>query len=274
MTPKRLMAAVLVLFLIGGCIMAKAQNNSYVVDTVDFTSNGWVVDDEVHQWSFVSASAPSFVVSVNADVTGYMSAGMKFRVSQSTDQLFFVSKVSSYVGGTTELTLFGGTNYELADDAITEVAYSRVQAPYGFSLDPEIWIIKLTDTSLRSRASPVADSWYQLDASHAITIPPGYWKIGYKTLANCGTVNNSMDIWTSLSTNISTPSDNEMTNSFSFFIGATGVSFYSASSAEKVISLDNETVYYLIIRSHYSPAFIYTRGDLNTTVIYAIWSGL
>lgn len=259
--------SVLVMLVLEAC-MAKAQNNSYANDALDFVSKGWFVDDEVHDWTFVSADAPSFVISVNADVTEYMSAGLKFRVTQSgVDELFFVTKVGAYTAGSTELTLYGGTDYELADVDITEVAYSRVQSPYGFPLNAEKWTIEVIETNNYSQAA-TSGTWYNIGGL-SIDLKVGSWYVGYYASVEAdssaiGFIYNSV----TLSDNASTESNIKMrTGQYS----NSSTLIVSDVFIETRITLDINQTYYLLLSGNSATlTVVEINGAQKATILYAI----
>src|SRR5690606_22909761 len=113
--------------------------------------------------------------------TGKYSAGMRIKLTQTTAKYFIITKVA-YSDPNTTITVYGGTDYDLANAAITDPYYSQVKAPVGFPLDPSKWSVLVTDSSSRSQATPTSNQWYNL-GSVSITIPIGYWVVSYKTNA-------------------------------------------------------------------------------------------
>lgn len=94
MNKKLVWLAVLVLVL-EACMSVKAQRSDFVSDVVEFNTSGWVENAEDVTWSYSSADSPSFVASVNADMTAVLSAGMRVRLTQTTVKYFLVTKVGS-----------------------------------------------------------------------------------------------------------------------------------------------------------------------------------
>jgi hypothetical protein len=74
------------------------------------------------------------------------------------DQVFIITGVS-YSSPSTTLSLYGGTDYDLANSAIIEPYFSMAKAPYGFPLDEAKWRVESLVTSDSSQASPVAGTW-------------------------------------------------------------------------------------------------------------------
>lgn len=104
----------------------------------------------------------SGVIDLTGDWTAYISAGMKWsHVQSGTTRYYGIHKVE-LSGGNTRLTLFGGTDYQVANAAITAPKFSVANAPLGFPLDETKWEIKWLQTSDFSQASPVQNTWYNV----------------------------------------------------------------------------------------------------------------
>jgi hypothetical protein len=142
--------------------------------------DGWTAAGET--WTYAAADAPSFTFTVAADVTGKYSPGMRVKLTQTTVKYFIITGVSTYSGGNTTITVYGGTDYTLANAAITSPYYSVVKAPQGFPLDPTKWTVTATDTTDRSQSSPTDGTWYNLTGA-SISIPVGAWRVSYKVWA-------------------------------------------------------------------------------------------
>jgi hypothetical protein len=71
--------------------------------------------------TFSSADAPTYVASTSVDLTGVISVGMKLKLTQTTVKYFIVTAIN-----TTTITLYGGTDYTLANATITLPYYSVV----------------------------------------------------------------------------------------------------------------------------------------------------
>jgi hypothetical protein len=75
------------------------------------------------------ASASTFTIA--ADVTSLIAIGDKIKLTQTTDKYFYVTAVS-YGAPNTTVTVTGGTDYTLANAAITSPYYSKMTSPVGF----------------------------------------------------------------------------------------------------------------------------------------------
>jgi len=167
-------------------------------------------------WTFSSADAPTYIASVNADMTGVVQPGTRIRLVQSaTTKYFIVTAVGTFSGGNTLITLLSsmtsGTadNSGLANSAITSPYYSGMKSPFGFPVDPARWMIRTSDTSDRSQASPVTNTWYNL-GSLSISIPIGAWNTYFKANCKYQASGGGGDIIAALSTSASSASDSDL----------------------------------------------------------------
>jgi len=87
--------------------------------------DGWTAAGET--WTY--ASAVTFTVS--GDQTAKYTAGVKIKLTQTTAKYFYVVS-SSYGAPNTTVTVTGGSDYTLANAAITNPYYSRAATPSGF----------------------------------------------------------------------------------------------------------------------------------------------
>lgn len=103
----------------GSTISFTSTNSS----NVDFET-GWISAGET--WTY--ASATTFTVTGN--VTGKYAKGDKIKLVQTTEKYFYIIAVAFSVN--TTITVTGGSDYTLADAAIVNPCYSKVQTPSGF----------------------------------------------------------------------------------------------------------------------------------------------
>jgi hypothetical protein len=87
--------------------------------------NGWVDPNET--WTY--ASSTSFTIS--GDKTSKYSVGDKLKLDQSGVKYFYVTAVS-YSNPNTTVTITGGSDYTLANSAISSPRYSKLETPSGF----------------------------------------------------------------------------------------------------------------------------------------------
>jgi hypothetical protein len=89
--------------------------------------DGWVSANET--WTY--ASSTTFTVA--SDVTDKYQKGDKIKFTQATDGVKYMYIVGvSESGGTTTITVTGGSDYDLDNEAITANYYSHASNPIGF----------------------------------------------------------------------------------------------------------------------------------------------
>lgn len=227
-------------------------NNDYARPVQTQLSTGWIGD--ANTWVYVSADGPTFVASVDADVTEYISPGMRLRVMQTTYQYFIVTAVGSYSGGATLVTMYGGTDYTLADETITSISFANAKAPIGFPVSPEKWTETFSTTSYFEKVGPTNDVWY--DTGFSLDVPIGVWHVSYDTVAWTG---GGDQIKTTLSTTTSSETNVQLSDGFAA-IGATGV--LKDVSAFYVYELSSKTTFYLLILTTNSGAIVVRTYDI------------
>jgi len=144
-----------------------------------FSIGSWTAGTGV--WSYSSADAPIFVISVNNDQTGIIGVGMKIKLTQGTDKYFIVHAVGAFSGGVTLLTVYGGTDFTLANSAIATPSWSSHEAPLGFNLNRDKWSVILFDTTNASIATPTHQVWLN-PGSLSIVAPIGAWNVSYSVV--------------------------------------------------------------------------------------------
>lgn len=232
-------------------------------------SNGWITSEET--WSYSSADSPTFIASVNADMTTKISVGTKLWLTQTTSKFFIVTAVGSYSGGATLITMYGGTDYTLANAAITSPYYSYGRSPFGFPSAEDKWTVTMTDSSDRTQTTPTINQWYN-PGSLTISIPIGVWRTTYKVLQRVSRASaTSTNMVTTLSTANNTESDADFTT-FETLAGASGTLtlLTTQTCTPKVLTLASKTSYFLNCRTTAGADSIGHRGDSGTTVVKAV----
>jgi hypothetical protein len=229
--------------------------------------DGWIPAGET--WTYASADDPTFTFTVAADVTTKYSAGMKIKLTQGTVKYFIITAVSTFTGGNTTITVYGGTDYDLTSATITENYYSTQKAPFGFPMSPAKWSVEVVDTSSRVQGTPTNATWYNLGTTaRQISIPIGVWVTYYKTDVWASATAGRIDIYSTLSTANNSSSDNDFTCRGIFnSVELTGL----ASNATKNLAIAAKTTYYLNykVSEATSPTFLGSDGTAVATVIRA-----
>lgn len=204
-------------------------------------ASGWQTSFDT--WTYSSADSPTFVISINNDVTTQIGVGDRIKLTQTTAKYFIVTAVGSYSGGATLVTVYGGTDYTLANAAITSPYFSHVKNPFGFPGSPDKWTVTVTDNQDRTQTNPTAGTWYNL-GSISISVPIGAWRVSYMAIAStqraaAGTVS----IFSTLSTANNSESTSAHTRNFS---GANTTALTQPLHIDNVIlSVSSKTTYYL-----------------------------
>jgi hypothetical protein len=231
---------------------------------------GWIEANET--WTYASADDPTFTLTISGDKTSKYSAGMRVKLTQTTDKFFIITKVA-YSSPNTTLTLYGGTDYDLANATITTPYYSPDKAPQGFPLDPAKWTVSYTDTSSRTQSSPTQSTWYNLNTAK-VDIPIGVWDVSYFVAA---AVSNStpvgqLGIRTTLSTANNSESDAQFTDYGVYQLDSALIrNFQLNAHRRKTLTLTSKTSYYLnTVTDYASQTTLYNEGNGTPTMIRAI----
>lgn len=246
------------------------SNDSYLEDVA---TTGWTDANDVasETWSYASADSPTFTFTISADVTGKYQPGMRIRLKQGGAYKYFIITAVSYSAPNTTVTIYGGTDYTLANSAISDNYYSGQKAPFGFPLDPSKWTVTASDTTNRTQSSPSSGTWYNL-GSLSIVIPIGIWRVYYEAAVDpvytSSTVANQ---YTTLSNANNTESDTEFT-SFGQIQGASGtMASYFQQRRDKTLVLAAKTTYYLNHKQDAgSQTSLNMRGDVAPVKLRAI----
>jgi len=240
-------------------------------DIIDSFAGGWVGAGET--WTYASADDPTYTFTITGDKTTKYSAGMKIKLTQTTAKYFIITKVA-YSSPNTTITMYGGTDYDLANAAITSPYYSTQKAPQGFPTSPAKWSILVVDTGARTQSTPSNGTWYNLGTTNRqISIPIGVWRVYYKTdvwgLATAGRI----DLYCSLSAANNSESDKQ----FSVRVINSSLSLSGIpATASKTLTMATKATYYLVykIAESTSPSHLASDGSGVSTIIEAVCSYL
>jgi len=231
--------------------------------------DGWIPANET--WTYAGADDPTFIFSISGDKTGKYSPGMKIRLNQTTDKYFIITGVS--FGTNTTITVYGGTDYDLANATIASPCYSSQKAPFGFPLNPTKWTVEVTDVTDRYQATPTQNTWYNLNST-LITIPIGVWDLSYRVSLGADRVVSTVSMLTqvTLSTANNSESDADLT-SMTLTLNSTSDSDAIRCSVykDKIISLAAKTIHYLNTRTtSASVGNIYNGNTSSKLIIRAV----
>jgi hypothetical protein len=230
-------------------------------------NDGWIAGTGT--WSYTSADDPTFVMSVPDADAALIVVGDRIKLTQTTEKKFIVTAMGSPSGGFTPVTMYGGTDYDLANAAITSPYYSHVKSPLGFPMSKSKWSVVLTDTSDRSRGSPAINTLYYSDlGSLNIVFPIGEWDVECELII--GVVSNAAQTIASIQFALSTANNSISDNTLVGYAlggGASGtIRAVSAVTINKTIAVAAKTTYYLIAQTlHNNIATILFQGTTKTT---------
>lgn len=233
----------------------------------DNIPEGW--EGAFETWTYASADDPTYTLTIAGDKTKKYTPGMRVRLTQTTDKYFIITKVV-YSSPNTTLTLYGGTDYDLANAVIVNPCFSSAKCPPGFPYDISKWSVQVKNTSEYAQSSPTQNAWYNL-GSISIDIPIGLWDLFYQaTFESQDSSNATWVIFGTLSTANNSESDSEMT----VFVSQ-GNHYYNYLTAFRRkpagLNLSSKATYYLNEKTSISGQDnIILRGDLAPTMISAV----
>lgn len=235
--------------------------------------DGW--EDANETWTYVSAVTNYGTIKVSGiDVTGKYQPGDRIKFTQTTVKYFIITKVSFSTD--TSITIYGGTDYTLANAAISSNYYSKEKSPQGFNLDPSKWTETTTSSSSCTKSSPTAGTWYGdsglSSTGPSIALPIGAWRVTYEApLEGYKSSTTSITAYASFSTSASSESDST-TKSFVEADGASGaIASIVSVKKEMQITTTSVTTYYLIVSTATASATtIGFRGDQAPIILRAV----
>jgi hypothetical protein len=165
---------------------------------------GWNLISAALAYSSWDSTVMTGVAITSADLTGFIIPGDRIQLTQSGAIAYFiVTAISS-----TTITLFGGTNYVLANSAISNVYYSHMKSPFGFPMNPALWTIE-TITTTNQLGTPSISAWWAPGAS--LILPIGAWNVEYGCKARGNVTTSGSGTMSTFSTLSET--DNHFTSS-------------------------------------------------------------
>jgi hypothetical protein len=230
-------------------------------------ADGWIAAGET--WTYASADGPTFTFTVSGDKTTKYSAGMRLKLTQSSTTKYFIITKVEYSSPNTTITVYGGTDYVLADAAISSPYYSHHKAPAGFPLSPEKWTVSLSNSSNYSWTNPTGGTWYNVGGeNHQLSLPIGAWIVSY---ACCAVLTSgTADIYSTLSTS-SNSETNPLTTQKIYVTGVASYNFVGCAHDYFVVSA--KTTLYLLVKTSYTISgggLVGVFGSSSTTVIKAV----
>lgn len=202
-------------------------------------------------WTYASADAPTFTFTVPGDVTGKYHPGMRVKLTQTTVKYFIIT-ASSYSSPNTTITVYGGTDYVLANAAITNNYVSNVKAPQGFPLSPTKWTE--TGGSTSTQATPTSGTTYNVGGN--IVLPIGVWDVTWRGMGYAYSA-SALYMYLRGGLNVATNSLGSNANLLSYDYrryATTGEYAYAGAPmrAGDTLEIASKTTYYLNMECQYS----------------------
>ena len=202
----------------------------------------------IGSWAYVSADAPVYVISIDADVTGILGPGMRIKLTDSTVKFFIIHAVGSYSGGVTQITIYGGTDYGLSGGAISNVYYSVMKGPFGFPLSPTKWSVTLLDTTQRYQGGVTVNLYYS-PGSLSIVLPIGAWEFYAKiTMLIQGNNAGQFQLVGGFSTSLSSFTDKELVGYMMGYAAGGYAGIAGSITVKKYLVLASKTTYYPVMQ--------------------------
>lgn len=140
---------------VSGASVAGTWFNGQIDDL--FLFNGYAIDEQTIKAKYDAATAQG-----TADIT--------------VTKYALVSTKPTYSAPNTTITIYSGTDYTMANAAISNMYYSTQKAPYGFPLKNHKWSVEYQGTG-SGQTNPTQNTWYNLGGS--LSVPIGSWNISY-----------------------------------------------------------------------------------------------
>lgn len=224
-------------------------------------ADGWTTASET--WTYASADDPTYTFTISGDKTSKYSPGMRVKLTQTTTKYFIITGVS-YISPDTTVTLYGGTDYDLANVAITNPYYSTAKAPQGFPLNPAKWTVRATSDSITTQSSPVVGTYYNVDTNLNLVIPIGAWNYRYFVHVYFSQPGDATVINATSSTANNSESDKDLTSGTESNVAQNKRELLTK---EKTLALTQKTTYYLNVLVQYvqsgSVGVVGVGGDRN-----------
>lgn len=230
--------------------------------------DGWIT--ETRTWTYASGTGTNvgtFTVA-GVDLTAVYNVGDRVKFTQTTVKYGIITKVAFSTD--TTVTIYMGTDYTIANAAITSPAYSHDRSPVGFPMDPAKWTVEVTNSNDCTKTTTANGTWYGdtglSSTGPSITIPIGSWRVYYECIGKYSTsAAGGLSFHVSLSTSASSESDTDFTVLAQQSAGNSLM--VSPVSRSKTLTLTSSTVYYLIIKTSNS-------GSGSSLSIYGSTSGV
>lgn len=238
-----------------------------------YLAKGWFAIDNA---SFEYNSANSIKTTSDIDVTGLIQVGDKITFEQATDgeKFFFITAIdyNSTVANRTYIEVYGGTDYDVDNEAITAdtVGLSRIKAPFGFPLNPNKWSIKFVSTS-----SDLVTTSTSYGSFASINVPAGIFHLTYSGTGGIDSTGGAADIDAELGlSTVSTSIDIAETQKL--FRQNTAIDSFREINITTLVSPTSSTTYHLVGKARNANTRLFAgfgflgagRNVLSATIAY------
>lgn len=214
-------------------------------------------------WTYASVDGPTGVITTSVDQTGVIPVGSRLKLTQTTVKYFIVTATSA-----TTVTVYGGTDYTLANAAISGVAFSQVKAPVGMNVSPTKWTEQTKSTADNNQAAPVNGTWYNV-GTLSLSVPIGAWHLSYSAAVRQDYSGNSVcDAYCTLSTANNSESDVDFTSYSQNSVNAN--TLYNMHTRWKNLTVAAKTPYYLNLKYTTNTTQLGFKGTLSPIIIRAV----
>ena len=241
-----------------GQVLATGGNGA---DPSWINNDGWISAGET--WTYTTAAT----FTIAGDQTAKYYPGMRIKLSQTTAKYFIIVAVACSTD--TTITVYGGTDYTLAEEAITSPYYSYVKTPAGFPASPAKWTIETTSTSDADQATPSQNTWYNLGGN--IVIPIGVWNIFYSVAVESTDASAiSRVLYATLSTANNSESEKRFTRAAGVHATAAAVNTTTLDMVDLLTLAEDDTLYLNLRTTTTGLDAMAAAGATQTTVIRAV----
>ena len=211
---------------------------------------------------YTSADDPTYTMTVaSTDVTGYIWVGMKIRIKQAGAYLYFIVTKIAFSTNTV-VTLYGGSDYDLANVTIQEVGVSIEKSPIGFPMDPTKWT-QVSVIATLTQNSPTSTTYY---SPGNLSIPIGKFTVKLQTVVRAVKTGGS---YLNITAGLSTANNSLSTTNWAIVVPTTGVdNAFATPNVTNELSLTTKTTYYFVVmtQSDGTLSALYAYGASNNTL--------
>lgn len=208
--------------------------------------NGWQPAGETWTYRAAATDDPTYGFNISGDKTSKYGLGDKINLTQTTVKYFIITKIS-YSSPNTMVTMYGGTDYDLANAAITNSFFSKAKSPAGFPFSSSKWTVYIEDLGDYYQTNPVSGTWYNLGTLY-LDVPIGVWYLGYNAILDGENATTAMTLNSKVTLSTSTSSATDSRFIYRSLVGPMKQDYHRVDISN-YIELTSKTRYYLIERA-------------------------